>query len=341
MSQRNVIGGVLCAGHGTRLRPLTEVLPKPLIPFLNTPLVAYALNHLASAGVNRIGLNLHHLADTVPFVVDKLASQFGVTPTYVREWEILGTAGGIRGIWQAMGDPSATLVVLNGDSIMNIDLAAHIEAHRQSGARATILVRPRDDAQPGRVWLDQQGHLQGLRSMRHPDSPPDEELAEYDFTGVHILEPELLEAIPLSFGCMVGDVYGPMLERGERIRVAVNDDFWAALDTPEHFLSMTRRIMETPGLFEQAPLPEPLGEGLYVYAPESIDDKAQVSAPLLTGLHVSIGAGSRVGPCAVIDGANLAPGTVVRNAIVYAMGEIEGEWIDCMAVAGKVATFKT
>src|SRR5690554_974892 len=98
MSQRDVIGGVLCAGLGTRLRPLTDVLPKPLIPFLNTPLVAYALNHLAAAGITRVGLNLHHLPDTIPFLVDRLALQFGQVPTYVREWEILGTAGGVRGI---------------------------------------------------------------------------------------------------------------------------------------------------------------------------------------------------------------------------------------------------
>lgn len=340
MSERDVIGGILCAGLGTRLRPLTEVLPKPLIPFLNTPLVAYAMNHLASAGVRRIGLNLHHLPDTIPFLVDRLASQFGQIPTYVREWEILGTAGGVRGIWQALGDPQSTLVVLNGDSVMNIDLAAHIQAHRESGALATIIVRPKKDDQPGRVWLDKQGKLQGLRDMRHPDAPAREELVEYDFMGVHILEPELLEGIPLEFGCMVGDVYGPMLEGGERIRAAVNDDFWAALDTPEHFLSMTREILDDPSIFNQAPLPEPHGEGLYLYGPDHIDDKAQLSGPVLTGLHVELSAGSKIGPYAVIDGAQIASGTVVRNAIIYGMGSVEGEWRDCMAVAGKVLSIK-
>ncbi|MFU8805502.1 MAG: nucleotidyltransferase family protein [Bradymonadaceae bacterium] len=340
MTKKGVIGGILCAGLGTRLRPLTEVLPKPLLPFLNTPLVAYALNHLASAGVSRVGVNLHHLPDTIPFVVDRLSGQFGLVPTYVREWEILGTAGGIRGIWQSLGDPHSTLVVLNGDSIMNIDLSAQIEAHQASGAKATIIVRPKKDDQPGRVWLDEEGQLQGLRDMRHPEAPADSALVEHDFTGVHLLEPELLENIPLEFGCMVGDVYGPMLEAGDAIRTAINDDFWAALDTPRHFLEMTRQILDDPSLFEQAPLPEPLSDGLYVYASDGIDDKAQLAGPVLTGFHAEIGAGAKVGPYAIIDGAKIAPGAVVRNAMVYGMGAVEGDWVDCMAVAGKVVSLE-
>lgn len=335
MSDHDVVGAVLCAGFGTRLRPLTEVIPKPLLPFLNTPIVTYALDHLRKLGAARVGVNLHHLADSVPPVVDRISAQMELEPVYAREWEILGTAGGIRGIWQALGEPDATLVVLNGDSIMNIDLEHHLSQHRESGARATVVVRPRADDQPGKVWLDDEHTLCGLRDMRHPDAG--DELTEYDFTGVHLIEPELLADIPLEKGCMVGDVYGPLLEDGEAFNASVNDDFWAALDNPTLYLDTTRRVLEDPALFEQAPLPEPLSDDLYIFDPDKAHDKAECAGPVLLGLHTEVAAGAKIGPNAVIDGVEVAEGATVRNAIVYGMGDVEGEWRDCIAVAGKVA----
>lgn len=340
MDSRPVFGAVLCAGYGSRLRPLTDVLPKPLMPFLNTPLIAYALNHLVQAGAERVGINLHHLPDAIPPVVDRLCEQFGLLPVYVHEWEILGTAGGVRGIWKALGEPDGTLVVLNGDCVMNLDIQAHIKAHRESGAEATIVVRPRASDQPGRVWLDGDQNLQGLRDMRHPDAPANDLLTEYDFTGVHILEPSLLKEIPLEEGCMVGDVYGPMLESGRRIGVSITDGFWAALDTPELFMQTTKRVLLSPGIFDQAPLPEPMIDGLFVFHKDGIDGKTKFASPVLTGLHVETAANAELGPFAIVDGVQIASGASVRNAIIYGMGHIEGEWHDCMAVAGKVATFK-
>jgi mannose-1-phosphate guanylyltransferase len=337
MAERNddVVGAVLCAGFGTRLRPLTDALPKPLLPFLNTPIVTYALDHLARAEISRVAINLHHLPDAIPPVVDRIGAQFGVDPVYSREWDILGTAGGIRGMWQALDEPDATLVVLNGDSVMNIDLEDHLRAHRQSGARATLVVRPRADDQPGRVWLDDAGKLCGLRDMRHPDAG--DELIEHDFTGVYFLEPELLEEIPLQEGCMIGDVLGPLMQQGEVFNTSVNDGFWAALDNPTLFLETTRRVLESPDLFEQAPLPEPLSEGLFIYSPAEASDEAECARPVLLGLHTTVEAGAKIGPNAVIDGVDIAEGCVVRNAVVYGMGEIDGEWKDCIAVAGQVA----
>jgi mannose-1-phosphate guanylyltransferase len=335
MSDREVVGAVLCAGFGTRLKPLTEAIPKPLLPFLNIPIVTYALDHLAKADISKVAINLHHLADSIPPVVDRIGEQFGLAPVYSREWEILGTAGGIRGMWKALGEPDATLVALNGDSVMNVDLAHHIAEHRKSGARATVVVRPKAEDQPGKVWLDPDGNLRGLRDMRHPDAGA--QLTEYDFTGVHILEPELLEEIPLEMGCMVGDVYGPLMEEGETFHASVNDGFWAALDNPKLFLDTTRQVLDDPELFEQVPLPEALADGLFVYNPGAVSDQSACAKPVLLGGHTTVADGAKLGPNVVADGVDIGEGAVVRNAIVYGMGDIDGEWRDCIAVAGKVA----
>lgn len=339
MDTPQVYGAILCAGLGTRMRPITNRLPKPLIPFLNTPLIAYALNHLMRAGVATVGVNLHHLADAIPPVCKPLCKAFGMDAVFAREWELLGTAGGLRGIWEAHGAPATgTLAVLNSDVVMNLALADHLAAHQRSGARATLVVRSRAEGAPGGVWLDASGKLQGLRDMRAPGAPPDSLLREYTFTGAHLIEAGLLDEIPLAFGCMIGDVYGPRLVAGERFGVSIMDDFWMPLDSPELYMAATRRCLDEPGLFHQAPLPAPMRDGLFIYNPDTLHNKLQLAAPALLGVSVQAEGGAMIGPYAVVDGAELATGVIVKNAVIYGMGRVEGEWSDCVAIAGAVAT---
>lgn len=336
-----VYGGILCAGFGTRMSPITDVLPKPLIPFLNTPTIAYAMNHLARAGVADFACNLYHLADSIPPVVDKLAEAFNMRPVYAREWQILGTAGGIRGIWEALGKPTGTLVILNGDSIMNIDLAQHIQAHQRSGAKVSLVVRAKDSSQPGRVWLDAAGRLVGVRDHRAPSAPAPEGLIEHDFVGVHLIDSSVIETLPLEEGDIITACYGPMLERGEMIGASIMDGFWAALDNPKLYLDNQRRCLDEPGLFEQAPLPEPLADGMFFYRPGAVADGARVAGPVFAGINVGVDAGAKVGPNVVLDGVDVAGDAVISNAVMYGMGRVEGEWRDCVAIAGKIASLSS
>lgn len=334
----NIAGGILCAGFGTRLRPLTEAIPKPLLPFLNAPIVTYAMERLRSLDVKRFGVNLHHLADAIPPVVDKLGMQLGMEPVYSREWEILGSGGGLRGLWHALGEKDQTLVVLNGDSVMDVNLGPHVIRHEQSGRAITLLVRPRDEGQPGRVWLDPDGTLQGIRDYRRPGAPPDDQLVEHDFTGVHIVQGAALEPVPLEKCDIIDTLYGPMLESDDAIGVEVCDGFWAALDNPELYLETTRRVLEDPSLFSLAPLPQANTDGLWFFDESGIDDKAEFAAPVFCGAHVEIEPGAKIGPNVVLDGVEVKSGARIENAVLYGMGAVEGEWRDCIAVAGKVAT---
>ena len=329
------VGGVLCAGKGTRMAPITDVIPKPLVPFLNAPMLAYSLDHLARAGVSRVGMNLHHLADSVPPVADQLSAVMNIDPVYAREWELLGTAGGVRGIWEALGKPDTTLIIFNGDTVMNLDLGAIVDDHRRSGAAATVVGRVREEGKPGGVWVDGDRQLLGLRDFRHPDAP--EKLQEFTFTGVHLLEPQLLETIPLEWGCMVGDIYGPYLEGGGHIHLAVQQNFWAGLDNPALLFEATREVLENPTSFDQVPLPPALGEDLFVFENNGIDDKTLLAGPILVGPHTETAPGVEVGPYSVIDGVTLTEGASVNRSILYGMGRVEGQWQDCVAIAGKVA----
>jgi len=331
----DVFGGVLCAGFGTRLSPITDVIPKPLVPFLNTPTVAYGFQLLINTGVDRIAMNLHHLPDTIPPVVDRLAPVLGFRPVYVREWEILGTGGGIRGIWKGLGEPKGTLVVLNGDSVTDIDLEPHIRGHEDAGAEVTLIVRPKTAGQPGRVFLNSSGELSGIRDFRRPGRG---DLEEYEFTGIHLLSEAALNRLSLEASDIVATLYGPMVAEGAKIRASVCDEgFWAALDNPSLILENTRRVLADPSCFKLAPLPDPMSDGLFIYNPDDIDPKAKLTKPIFLGAGVELGSNTFVGPNVVMDGVQLAPGARVENAVIYGMGRIEGHWQDCVAVAGKVA----
>jgi NDP-sugar pyrophosphorylase family protein len=332
-------GAILCAGFGTRMAPLTNTTPKPLIPFLNTPLLAYALGHMAQAGVDSLGLNTHHLHDAFAPVAGPLCASLGLpSPAIIHEPTIQGTAGGIAGIWRALGSPDAPLIVMNGDTVMDLDLAHHLATHMASGALATLVVRERAPDQPGRVWLDTSGQLCGLRDARSASAPAD--LTEYDFTGVHILSPELLKTIPCAPGCIVGDVYIPALLAGRKLAASVTTGFWAALDSPALYLDAMRRVLSEPGLFAQAPLPPAVAPGLHLWRTAHIDGQARLGAPALLGLNVRVDGGARVGPNACVEGAHLEADCVVSNAALFGVGRVGGEWTDCIAIGDQIAAIK-
>lgn len=332
----NVYGAILCAGLGTRMRPLTEVLPKPLLPFLNTPIVAYALQLLAEANVERVALNLHHLSDTIPPVVDLLAPHLGVRPVYAHEWEILGTAGGIAGMWHALGAPEGILVVLNGDSVTDVELAPIIAKHVEEDADVTLVTRGKTDGQPGRVFLDADQKIVGIREFRAPGARI---MSEVEFTGIHILNTRVLGALDLEFADIVDQVYGPLVAAGASIRAQMADAFWAALDTPQLLFDASMAVLKNPASFRLAPL-DGRGDKLWIYGPESVDGSAQLAAPAFLGMNVVVENGSRIGPLVVADGATFKPGSRAANAILYGVGALEGDWENVVNVAGKVATIQ-
>ena len=123
-----MIAMILAAGFGTRLRPLTEELPKPLVPVLGRPLIEHTLMHLAEVGVDEVVINLHHLPEAIPATLGDGAA-YGLEIHYVREQgQIRGTGGGIRGA-RSLLDGSGTFIVLNGDILFEPDLAEALALH--------------------------------------------------------------------------------------------------------------------------------------------------------------------------------------------------------------------
>lgn len=295
---------ILAAGLGTRLRPLTEELPKPLVPVLGRPLIEHTIRLLRSFGITQIAVNLHHLPEAIPAALGDGAA-LGVALSYVvEEGRIRGTGGGIRGARHLLDD-GETFVVVNGDVLLQPDLGAALALHRRLGAAATLVLRedPRAAAF-GALEVDAGGRVRRLLGRPEQVAADAGPLRTAMFTGVHLLEPSLLERLPEE-GCIVRQLYRPMIDAGEVVGGYVDGGPWVELGTPADYLDACCALLD--GALRIGHLPPPPPGGVLV------EPGAEVPDPSLLEPPVAIGAGARV--LARTARSVVWPGAVVRDAV--------------------------
>ena len=226
---------ILAAGLGTRLRPLTDELPKPLVPIGDRPVVAHIAERLAAGGIERAAINTHHLAEA--FTPAGLAS-LPLALTVVHEPAILGTAGGVANAAPALGE--GDVLVWNGDILVDLDVGVLLAAHRRRGAPATLVIAPRPIGE-GTVGLGHRGELVRLRGERFG-----EETSGGDFLGIYVLGPELRARLPRE-GCLVGDVCLPALRAGDKLGAFVVCGPWDDIGTVGAYLRANERWLSRAG----------------------------------------------------------------------------------------------
>lgn len=217
---------LLAAGLGTRLKPLTDLRPKPLVPLANRPLAAFAMDHLARAGVNSIVANTHPQAALVEEVLSRHCPD-GVDLVFSRETTLLGTGGGLRNAQPRFADRTAPVIVMNGDTLFAPAFSEAYRLHLERGATATMILRRTPDPRKfGAIGIDEDGWVRTLLG-----SPSGRVVAEeLMFTGVHILAPEALAAMPDS-GCVIRSAYRSWVDSGAPILGILDDSPWADLGT--------------------------------------------------------------------------------------------------------------
>ncbi len=229
---------LLCAGLGTRLRPLTDVLPKPCVPVLDRPLGAYGLGALAAAGVRDVVANTHHLGDRVVPTLAPWADRLGVGLTRVHESTLLGTGGAIRNALPLLGDGDFT--VFNGDVMAWPDLGAAHAHHRALGARITLVVR--DDpraARLGAIEVDAAGRVRRILGEGPAPAVP---VRSCLFTGVYVVSPALRDDLPRE-GCVVRHTLRALLARGEPVGAVVDAGPWFDLGTHGAYFGVQQRAL--------------------------------------------------------------------------------------------------
>lgn len=231
---------VLAAGFGTRLRPVTETVPKALVPVGGRPMIEYPIRALAAAGVERVVVNLHHLGDRIPAALGD-GRRLGVEILYSPEETILETGGGIARARPLLGDGDA--FVVNCDALTDADLATLARRHVESGAAATLLLREDPDAaRYGLVETTTDERIGRFLGRLAPDVEPSV-LRPRMFCGVQVISPALDEWMPpaASFS-ITRDVYAPAVADGARLLGVDHRGYWKDLGTPASLAEAERDL---------------------------------------------------------------------------------------------------
>lgn len=228
---------ILAAGLGTRLRPLTNTVPKPLLPVGGTPLIVWNLLLLRRHGFRDVVINLHHLGPLIEHALGD-GARFGMRITYSSEPVILGTGGGIKQVESFFNAQPA--LVLNGDTLFEMDLGELVEFHRAREAAATLVLREdHDAAQWGLVEID--GDRRILR-INGKGKESRGEVFPRMFAGVHILHPRLLRALPKCQPSSIIDAYLSAIARDELVLGFDQAGYWSDIGTPERYAQAERDV---------------------------------------------------------------------------------------------------
>jgi mannose-1-phosphate guanylyltransferase len=335
---------VLCAGLGTRLRPVTDAWPKPAVPLLGAPLLRYTFATLVNAGIREVGINTHHLPEVMEATARREAARAGLSLTVSHEaGEIQGTGGGIRGLKHFLRD--GDFAVFNGDVLFALELAPVLEAHRASGAAATMVLLPMPEGESyNAVEVDPSGVVRRIAGL----GPGGERLSPWHFSGVHVLTPAVFDFMARAGPEDINrDVYVRMMEKGLTIRahrLTGHGMYWSDLGSPPRYAATHQHLLfgQVPtGRFGAAnPFALPRGAGNFwahpsaklsgvkVSGPAWFGEGATLEAGVRIGAAVSVGpgatveAGARLNRVAVLDGARVPKGQFVEDALVFGDGQV-------------------
>ena len=294
---------ILAAGLGTRLRPLTYLVPKALLPVLNRPLLGLWLDQLQALGFTQVAVNTHHLAAVVhQFLASRQPS--GLDLKVIHEPEILGTGGGLKGLGSALGE--GPFLAVNGDILTDLDLAAIFRNHRPETISTLVL----HDCPPyNHVWVADGAVV----SIGAP--PPCGQASPLAYTGVQVVSPKMLNYIPGDGYYDLVTAWRAALAAGEKLDpLVVGGHFWQDLGTPAAYLTAHQRLLKkaAPSLAHLFPrLRDPLlGPGA------TIGPGVRFGGGVCLGAGVEIGAGAALTNTVAWDRAHIAGGVRLKDCLV-------------------------
>ena len=292
---------VLVGGEGTRLRPLTETIPKPLIPLMDRRFLDSVLDHLVRHGVDEVVMSSPYLEETFgPF----LAARGGRPKiTWITEDSALGTGGAIVNALEYVGyEP---LFALNGDILTDLDLTAMLAFHREREAVATIALTRVDDARPfGLVPTADDGRVIEFREK------PAEPTAGDVNAGTYVLDPSALAGWSADRAISIErEIFPRMIGAGRRVYGYLSHGYWMDLGTPEKYLQAHFDILDARVEGERYPAP-------FVADRARLDPGATLGRLVVVGAGASIAAGARVRDSVLHPGAAVGAGAVVERSIV-------------------------
>jgi NDP-sugar pyrophosphorylase family protein len=298
---------VLGAGLGTRLRPLTNRRPKPLIPVANRPLITHAFDHLIAAGVERFVVNTHWCAERyAEFFPD--GKWRGHPITFVHESpEVLETAGGIWHARAHLGD--SPFIVYNGDILSDLPLAPALDAHRAAGNEVTLILRS-NGGNTNVAFDDASGRILDLRRTLRPELGP-----RHLFTGIYIVEPQFIARIPAAQKISVVPVFHEMIRTGAKLGgIALDDGAWWDLGSRSEYLAVHAALA---------------GKGApWISHCAGVARTAKILGATAIGTGAEIGAGAMLQDCIIWQNATVVAGSRLTRCIIADGATASGEHTD-------------
>lgn len=302
---------ILAAGLGTRLRPLTYLLPKPMAPVLNVPVMEWIVRLLVAHGFTEVVTNLSYLPKQIREHFGD-GGAFGIELAYSEEAEPLGTAGGVAKVRDFLTE-SDSFLIISGDALTDIDLSAMREAHESHDGIATLATRRVEDTtQFGVAITDEQGRIQGFQEK--PD--PAEALSELGNCGIYCFSPEIFDYFPDRASVdWANDVFPALLENDVPFHVHEIDDYWNDVGSLGELRQGTWDVLE--GAMRLDVTGAEVAPGAIAGEGSSLDG-VDAEGPVWVGAGVSFGSDVRlIGPVAIGDGATVGDGAALRDTIVF------------------------
>jgi len=307
---------ILAGGFGTRLRPLTNTVPKSLLPIANVPFLEHQIRLLAAHGVTETTLLTGYLPEPFDAFVERVA-HLGITLEISTEAKPLGTAGAVR---SKLEELDGTTVIFNGDILTDLDIGTMLAMHRDRGSLLTIALTQVDDARPyGLVPLGENGRIEAF--LEKPADP----VAGLINAGTYLIEPRALAEVPADeMWSFETQLFPSLLAAGEPLYGFPADAYWLDIGTPQRYLQAHADVLESR---VRVHVEGTLIEGRAPYQHGSIEGPSIVSQPVLVGpkaevtrsclgREVMIGAQACVERSVLHDDVRVGVGAVVRDSII-------------------------
>jgi mannose-1-phosphate guanylyltransferase len=316
---------ILVGGEGTRLRPLTSTVPKPVVPLVDRPFIVYMLEWLRRHGVDDVIMSCGFLATAVRNVLGD-GSQLGLRLRFVEEPEPRGTAGALKYAEELLDE---RFLMLNGDVLTDLDLSAQIALHDSSGARATLALVPvADPTAYGLVRLNDDHAVREFVEKPSADQIDTNLIS----AGAYVLERTVVDLIPAGRKVSIEREIWPQLV-GDGLYAYPGEAYWLDIGTPERYLQGTFDILE--GNVATA-VAQRLGPG-YLAVGERVEAHGRIVPPALVDRGCRIAAGAHVGSLVVLgEGVSVGEGTTIERAVVLNGAEVGAhcQLRDCIVAAG-------
>jgi mannose-1-phosphate guanylyltransferase len=319
---------VLAAGLGTRLRPLTNEITKPMVPVLDRPVMAHILDLLDGHGFERVIANLHYFPDSIK-------QYFGERLTYRFEPELLGTAGGVRACADFFDEQA--FLVISGDALTDIDLSAFVARHREVGGVATLAVKKVSDTREyGVVLHDRDGRITGFQEKPSPE----EALSDLGNCGIYIFEPTIFDYFPeRPFVDWAQDVFPTLLDNDIPFHIHEVREYWNDVGSLSELRQGTFDALRgelrlqvegrevAPGVVLAGGIAVPqsveIDGSAWIGHDVEIGENARLTGPIVLGDGARVGEGAQLRDCIVLPGTVIAPGAILIGAIAGHSGILE------------------